>query len=81
MSHIPTLFPLTITSIKNKFLMHVILRNSTRDVNNIIDRYRDVIQTPHGVYLYLRDLQFHNRIEEITIFENAYEEFIMYEIS
>ena len=73
---IPTLFPITITGIKNNFLLHVLFRHSTRDVTNIIDRFPFL--TSHDLYLYLRELQFHDRTKEMTIFENAYEEFIMY---
>ena len=76
MSDIPTLFPITITGIKNNFLLHVILRCATRDVTNIIERFPFL--TRHDLYLYLREIQFHNKTAEMTIFENAYEEFIMY---
>ena len=73
---IPTLFPITITGVKNNFLLHVLFRHSTRDVTKIIERFPFL--TRHDLYLYLRELQFHDRTDEMTIFENAYEEFIMY---
>ena len=77
MSQIPTLFPITImTNEKNTFIMHVIFRRSTRDVNIILDRYP--LYRWDDVYLYLRSIQFHDETKEMTIFENAYEEYIMY---
>jgi hypothetical protein len=76
MSQIPSLFPITITGIKNNFLTQLTFRCSTRDVHIILDRYP--LYTRYDIYLYLREIYFHNRAKEMTIFENAYEEYIMY---
>ncbi len=77
MSQIPTLFPITImTNVKNNFIMNLVFRRSTRDVNIILDRYP--LYRWDDIYLHLREIQFHNKTAEMTIFENAYEEYIMY---
>jgi hypothetical protein len=67
------LFPLTINNIKNNFIKHVMKRESTFEVNRILNYYPE-IQTPNELYNYLRQLPFNS--PEQKVFENAYDEYI-----
>ena len=70
------LFPMSVNNVKNKFLTYVILRDSTRNVNEILNRHPE-IETRLQLYNYLHQLQVDSY--EFIAFENAYDEFIMYE--
>jgi hypothetical protein len=70
------LFPISVNNVKNKFLTYVILRDSTRIVNEILNRHPE-IQTRLHLYNYLHQLPANSY--EFIAFENAYDEFIAYE--
>jgi len=64
------LFPMSVNNVKNKFLTYVILRDSTRNVNEILNRHPE-IRTRLQLYNYLYQLPVGSN--EFIVFENAYD--------